>query len=260
MSTAVERAARLRALHVPGTPLVLPNAWDAATARAVVAAGFPAVATASAAMAPALGYDDSEGTPPDEVFAAVARIARAVDVPVTADVERGYRLAAAEIGARLVAAGAVGCNLEDSDASTGELVPVEEQAELLAGVRAAAPDVVINARVDAFLHGSGSREDRLAEAVRRGRAYAEAGADCVYPLVVDRLDLAEVRKLVEAIGVPVNLAFLPGGPSLGELAEAGVARVSYGPGLFRVLQGHLEAALAAIAAGGSPYPGGPGPA
>lgn len=255
MSTASERAARLRALHVPGTPLVLPNAWDAATARAVVAAGFPAVATASAAMAPALGHDDYEATPPDEMFAAVARIARAVDVPVTADIERGYRLPAAEIAARLLAADAVGCNLEDSDARTGALVPVEEQAALLAGVRAAAPDIVINARVDAFLHGSGSREDRLAEAVGRGRAYAEAGADCVYPLVVDRLDLAEVRKLVDAIGVPVNLAFLPGGPSLGELAEAGVARVSYGPGLFQVLQGHLQAALTTIAAGGSPYPG-----
>ena len=243
----------LRTLHVPGKPLVLPNVWDAATARAVVAAGFPAVATASAAIAPALGYDDHEGTPPDEMFAAVARIARAVEVPVTADIERGYRLLADEIAARLVAAGAVGCNLEDSDAQTGGLVPVEEQVQLLAGVRAAAPELVINARVDVFLHGSGSPEERVAEAVSRGRAYAEAGADCVYPLVVDGLDLAEVRTLVDGIGIPVNLAFLPGGPSLAELAEAGVARISFGPGLFRILQGHLEAALRAIAAGGSPY-------
>jgi 2-methylisocitrate lyase-like PEP mutase family enzyme len=253
MTAATERADRLRALHVPGRPLVLPNVWDAAGARAVVAAGFPAVATASAAIAPALGYDDHEGTPPDEMFAAVARIADAVEVPVTADIERGYRLPAEEIAGRLVAAGVVGCNLEDTDARTGELVPVEEQAQLLTGVRASAPELVINARVDVFLHGSGSREERVAEAVRRGRAYAEAGADCVYPLLIDRLDLAEVRTLVDGIGAPVNVAFLPGGPSLAELAEAGVARISFGPGLFRILQGHLEAALRTIAAGGSPY-------
>jgi 2-methylisocitrate lyase-like PEP mutase family enzyme len=253
--TAVtERADQLRALHVPGKPLVLPNVWGAAGARAVVAAGFPAVATASAAVAPSLGYDDGEGTPPDEMFAAIARIAGAVGVPVTADIERGYRLPATEIAARLVAAGAVGCNLEDSDPRTGQLVPVEEQAQLLAGVRAAAPELVINARVDAILHGSGSREERIAESVRRGQAYAEAGADCVYPLVVDELDVAVARTLVDGIGVPVNLAFLPGGPSLAELAAAGVARISFGPGLFRMLQGHLDAALRTIATGGNPYP------
>ena len=248
------RHARLRALHVPGHPLVLPNVWDVAGARAVVAAGFPAVATASAALAPALGYDDHEGTPADEMFAAVARIARAVDVPVTADIERGYRLPADEIAARLTAAGAVGCNLEDSDARTGGLVPAEEQAQLLAGVRAAAPDLVINARVDVFVHNAGSRAEQVEEVVRRGRAYVEAGADCVYPIIIDRLDVSEVRTLVERIGAPVNVAFLPGGPSLAELAEAGVARVSFGPGLFRLVQGHLEAALRAIAAGDSPYP------
>jgi 2-methylisocitrate lyase-like PEP mutase family enzyme len=252
-AAATGLADRLRALHVPGKPLVLPNVWDAAGARAVVAAGFPAVATASAAIAPTLGYDDHENTPPDEMFAAVARIAAAVDVPVTADIERGYRLPAEEIAAQLLATGAVGCNLEDSDARTGELVPVAEQAQLLAGVRAAAPELVINARVDVFLHGSGSREERITEAVRRGKAYAEAGADCVYPFVGDRLEIAEARALVDEIGVPVNLAYLPGGPSLTELGKAGVARISFGPGLFRILHGHLEAALRTIAAGGDPY-------
>lgn len=247
------RAERLRALHVPGDPLVLPNVWDAAGARAVAAAGFPAVATASAAVAPSLGYEDQEGTPPDEMFAAVARIAGAVEVPVTADIERGYRLPAEEIAARLVAAGAAGCNLEDTDLRTGELVPVEDQVRLLAGVRAAVPELVINARVDAFLHGSGSREERTAEAVRRGRAYAEAGADCVYPLVVADLDVALAGALVDGIGIPVNLAFLPDGPSLGDLAGAGIARISFGPGLFRILQGQLEAALRTIASGGNPY-------
>jgi 2-methylisocitrate lyase-like PEP mutase family enzyme len=251
--TETGRPERLRALHVPGKPLVLPNVWDAAGARAVAAAGFPAVATASAAVAPTLGYEDDESMPTDEMFAAVARIARAVEVPVTADIERGFRLPAGEIAERLAAAGAVGCNLEDSDPRTGELMPVEDQVQLLAGVRAAAPELVINARVDVFLHGSGSREERVAEAVRRGRAYAEAGADCVYPLMIEGPDIADVRTLVDGIGVPVNVAFLPGGPSLAELAEAGVARISFGPGLFRILQGRFEAAVRTIAAGGNPY-------
>lgn len=250
-----ERAEALRALHVPGEPLVLPNVWDAAGARAVLAAGFPAVATASAAVAPTLGYEDGENTPADEMFAAVARIARAVEAPVTADIERGYQLPAAEIATRLVAADAVGCNLEDSDPHTGELVAVEEQAKLLADVRTAAPHLVINARVDAVLHGEGSREEQLAEAIYRGQAYADAGADCIYPLIADRLDLAEARMLVRGIGTPVNLAFLPDGPSMAELADARVARISFGPGLFQTLQGHLGAALRTIGAGGNPYSG-----
>ncbi|GAA1565790.1 isocitrate lyase/phosphoenolpyruvate mutase family protein [Kribbella hippodromi] len=253
MTAASERADRLRTLHVPGNPLILPNAWDADSAHAVVAAGFPAVATASAAVAPSLGYQDGEGTPPDEMFASIGRIADAVPVPVTADIERGYGLSPSEIAGRLISSGAVGCNLEDSDPQTGALVPVDEQVRLLAGVRAASPELVINARVDVFLHGSGSHEERLQEAVRRGRAYAAAGADCVYPLIADRLDLSDVRALVDGIGAPVNVAFLPAGPSLAELAAAGVARISFGPGLFRLLRGQLESALRTIATGGSPY-------
>ncbi|NBM18247.1 isocitrate lyase/phosphoenolpyruvate mutase family protein [Streptomyces sp. GC420] len=248
------RAAGLRALHVPGRPLVLPNVWDAASARAVADAGFPAVATGSAAVAPALGHADHEAAPPEEMFAAVTRVAGSVDVPVTADLERGYGLPPRELAERLAVSGAVGCNLEDSDPATGTLVPVAEQAAFLAAFRAAAPDVVLNARVDVFLHGSGTHEERLAEAVARGRRYAEAGADCVYPIVVSGLSRGLVRALVDGIGSPVNMVFLPGSPlSVGELAAAGVARVSFGPGLFMAVQRHFADLVAEVRAGRDPY-------
>ncbi|CCH31484.1 isocitrate lyase/phosphoenolpyruvate mutase family protein [Actinosynnema sp. NPDC047251] len=238
-------AAALRALHVPGDPVVLPNVWDAASAR-VVAAAFPAVATASAAVSASLGFPDGEGLPADEAFAAVARVVRAVDVPVTADVERGYRLPPAEIAARLADAGAVGCNLEDSDPATSALLPLAEQVEFLGAVRAADPDLVLNARVDVFL-----RPDPSFEAgVERGRAYLAAGADCVYPigLAADR-----VAEYCRAVAGPVNLAHVPGGPTPAGLGALGVARVSFGPGLHRLLTARLEALVAGIREGGSPY-------
>src|SRR4051794_35178551 len=129
----------LRSLHRPGDPLLLPNAWDVATARAVVAAGFPVVATTSAGVAEALGYDDHEGAPPGEMLAAAARIARGVDVPVTVDAEAGYGMEPAELVAALRAAGAAGCNLEDSDYAAGSLRDRDRHAEwLAAGLRGAA--------------------------------------------------------------------------------------------------------------------------
>ncbi|MCK2219862.1 isocitrate lyase/phosphoenolpyruvate mutase family protein [Actinomadura sp. ATCC 31491] len=245
----IERAGVLRGLHVPGTPLVLPNIWDAASARAVQEAGFPAVATGSAAVCQVLGYEDGERVPAEEMLAAVARIARAVDVPVTADVERGYGLKPAELAERLLAAGAAGCNLEDSDPRTGELVDPGEQAEFLAGVRAAAgPALVINARVDTYLHGDRTRADALA----RARRYLEAGADCVYPIVLGEED--EIGALVsELAGRPVNVLFRPGAPSLRRLAELGVARVSFGGGLHRLVYAHAAALLARVKAGESPF-------
>ncbi|RKT55045.1 isocitrate lyase/PEP mutase family protein [Saccharothrix australiensis] len=238
-------AAALRALHVPGDPLVLPNVWDAASAR-VVAGVFPAVATASAAVAPALGHLDGEDAPADEVFAAVARVARAVDVPVTADVERGYGLPPAEVAARLAEAGAVGCNLEDSDPATQRLVGQEEQVEFLGAVRAADPDLVINARVDVFLHGSRSFD----EGVARARAYLAAGADCVYPIF---LPAGSAREFCRAVGGPVNLGHGPGQPTPAELGRLGAARVSFGPGLHRLLLAHLTELVTGIRDGRSPF-------
>src|SRR5262252_9590657 len=150
-----EKCELLRSLHSPGDPLLLPNAWDVATARAVVAAGYPVVATTSGGVAAALGYEDHEGAPGDEMLAAAARIARSVEVPVTVDAEAGYGMEPAELVAALREAGAAGCNLEDTDHATSSLRDPGRHAEWLAAVRRAASEdgyrLVINARVDVFV-------------------------------------------------------------------------------------------------------------
>lgn len=239
----------LRALHVPGDPLVVPNAWDVSSARVIAEAGYPAVATTSAAVAGALGFGDGHDLPADVAYGAVRRIAAGVDVPVTADVERGYGLPPAEVAARLVEAGAAGCNLEDSDPSTTAMVGLAEQVGFLAAVRAADAHLVINARVDSWLHGDGS----FADAVARARAYFEAGADCVYPI---RIPADRVAEFVAAVdGRPVNVAHGPGSPTPAELAALGVARVSFGPGLHNLVMRQLTRIVTAMKDGGSPYQG-----
>lgn len=246
LAAANARAAALRARHRPGAPVVLPNAWDAGSARAVEAAGFPAVATSSAAIAETLGYADGEATPVDEMLDAVARIVRAVAVPVTADLERGYGLPPDQLVERIAATGAVGCNLEDSDPRSGELVPVDAQVGFLAAVRSAAwsagIDLVVNARVDTYLVGG--LPDPLAAAVGRAQRYLAAGADCAYPILADPVDL---RALVAAAGGPVNVLATVDGPPPAALAALGVARISYGADLHRAGRAHLAALLARIA-------------
>ena len=227
----------LRSLHRPGAPLLLPNVWDVASARAVVAAGFPVVATGSAAVAATLGYEDHEA-PADEMLAAAARIANGVEVPVTVDAEAGYGMAPAELVAALRSAGAAGCNLEDSD--HGDLRDPDRQAEWLSAVRKAASDdgypLVINARVDVFfgpmLAGAGPETQAalVPEALRRANAYLEAGVDCVYPIGL--WEAGALRHFMSEVRGPVNVVRLPQIPSLAALAELGVARVSWGPLLF----------------------------
>jgi 2-methylisocitrate lyase-like PEP mutase family enzyme len=248
----MDKATALRALHVPGDPLVLPNAWDAASAAMVEAAGFPAVATSSNAMAAVLGYDDGEAAPVADVLAAVSRIVRAVSVPVTVDFERGYGLAPAALVDRLAATGAVGVNLEDSDPPTGEMVDAAEQAEFLAAVRAASgTDLVINARTDSFIRQVGSPADAAAASIERGARYLAAGADCVYPIAAADPDV--IRRLVDGIPGPVNVGFLRT-LSLPGLAAVGVARVSFGPGLQRHVYGKFAGGvLAAVASGEDPF-------
>ena len=229
-----------RALHhgrTPGDPLVLPGPWDAASARVCADAGFPALATPSAGIAAALGYKDG-ATPADEMFAAVTRIARAVDVPVSADVEDGYGLAPKELVERLLEAGVVGCNLEDSHG--GVLKDPRRHADRLAEVRAAAGErLFVNARVDTFLHGDGDPE----QAIERAGLYVAAGADCVYPILAPAAVLPLLRAGIQG---PLNMAArLDGaGPSLTELGELGATRITFGPGL----QLRATAALADIAA------------
>jgi 2-methylisocitrate lyase-like PEP mutase family enzyme len=238
----------LRALHRGPEPLVLPNAWDAASARLVEAAGFPAVATGSAAVAGSLGYEDNERAPVDEMLAAAARICRAVSVPVTVDVEAGYGLPPGELAGRLVELGAAGCNLEDTDHRGGGLVDAEAQAERIRGL---GPGLVVNARVDVFIREWGEPAGRLEEAVRRGRLYLEAGADCVYPIWV--ADEDTIARLVDALQAPVNVLYRPGAPSLARLAELGVRRISLGPGLHRATEAATRQLLERMAAGADPY-------
>jgi len=231
-------ATALRALHVPGDPLILPNAWDAGTARLVAEAGFPAVATTSSGVADSLGYADGEQTPVEEMLAAVARVARAVDVPVTADMEAGYGLEHSELARRVAATGAVGLNLEDTDhANHPALVPVERQIERIAGIKATA-DLVVNARIDVHVRG-GSTDDALA----RGRSYRGAGADCVYPIGVT--DEATISRFVEHCEV-VNVLLRPGAPPVERLAQLGVARISLGHYLHAEMEEQLRAGLQGV--------------
>jgi 2-methylisocitrate lyase-like PEP mutase family enzyme len=227
------RCQQLRELHVPGVPLVIPNAWDVASARAVAAAGFPVVGTTSAGIAAVLGYEDHQRAPGTEMLTAAARIAGAVQVPVTVDAEAGYGMNPAQLVAALQEMGAAGCNLEDTDHETGQLRDPGEQAEWLRGVRAAASArdyaLVINARIDVFLTAgrAGSQQLELVdEALRRANAYVDAGADCVFPIVLWQPD-ALAAFVAQAPG-PVNILRITPAPSETELAELGVARISYG--------------------------------
>ena len=243
--TAAQAAARLLGLHRPGRPLVLPNIWDAAGARLVEEAGFGAVATSSAAVAESLGYRDHQGAPAEEMFAAAGRIACAVSVPVTVDAEAGYGLPPQVLVDRLLAVGAAGCNLEDTDHQAGGLADPVQHARWLAEVRAAAGDrLVINARVDVFLHAAGApEEDMLAAGLQRARRYLDSGADCVYPIMAR--SPATIARFVE-LGHPVNTLPRPGGPDLAAMAGLGVARVSLAAGLWRAAQRWLAAELATL--------------
>jgi 2-methylisocitrate lyase-like PEP mutase family enzyme len=246
--TLREKAEALRALHKPGEPLVLVNAWDAASARVVAAAGAPAIASASWSIAAAAGYGDGEQIPRDAMIAAVGVIARAVELPVTADLERGYG-DAGETVALAVEAGVVGCNLEDSDGAV--LRPTEEHAAAVAAARANGDElgvpVVINARTDVYLRDFPA-EERLAAAIERGEAYMDAGADCIF--VPGLHDLDAIGRIAER--VPISVIGGAGGPTREQFAAAGVSRISYGPGPMGVATAALKRAAEALLAGGEP--------
>ena len=215
---------------------MLVNAWDAASARVVAAApGCRAIATASWSIAAAHGFPDGEAISREAMLAAVALVASAVELPVTADLERGYGDASVTV-AGAIEAGAVGCNLEDST-GTGGLWPAEEHAAVVAAARAAGEiadvPIVINARTDVFLEGAGGVD----EAVERGREYLEAGADVIF--VPGVRDVPTLEALVAGIG-PISVFGMPGGPTLAEYARIGVARVSYGPGPMGVAMAALK--------------------
>jgi len=248
---AAERAERFRRLHTEGRLFVLPNAWDVPSARTFEEAGFPAVATSSAGMMVSLGYRDGETIPRAEYVAAVARIAERLAVPLTADVVAGFGPSVDDVVATVravVGVGAIGINLEDQDPTSGGLLPLDAQVARLRAVRALGGELgvplVINARTDALTGRDGTAESRLAEAIRRARAFRGAGADCVYPMRLTRRE--EIAAFVAATPGPTNVMIRPGLPELDDLERLGVRRVSFGPAASYAALGLLRRASAEI--------------
>lgn len=238
---SIQKATALRQLHVAGPLLVLPNAWDAGSARIFVEAGFPAIATTSAGIAFSLGYADGERITRDEMLAAVGRITRRVSVPITADMEAGYGRTPDAVAATVrgvLEVGAVGMNLEDRIADEG-LIDLPLAVERVRAARAAADaagiPLVLNARTDAFEAPEIPRDRRVAEAIRRGNAYREAGADSIFvPFVSDR---DTIERLVREIPAPLNILGTPNAPTLKEMAALGVRRVTFGSAPMRATLG-----------------------
>jgi 2-methylisocitrate lyase-like PEP mutase family enzyme len=220
-----------------GPPLLLlPNAWDAMSARQFEAAGFGAIATTSGGLAWALGYADGEKAPWREVVAATERVVRAVRVPVTADIEGGYGETPDQVAksvTEIIGTGVVGINLEDSTPRTDMPIrPIEQAADRIRAARAAAEaagiPLVINARVDLYIKNVGDVGARFDETVRRSKAYLAAGADCIYPFGL--ADMDTIARLVKAVDVPINIVARAGTPPVAELERIGVKRVSIASG------------------------------
>jgi 2-methylisocitrate lyase-like PEP mutase family enzyme len=256
-TTQYDKAVRFRTLHSGGDILVLPNAWDVASARLVERAGAAAVATTSAGVAWSLGSPDGDQLARGLALELVARVAGAVGVPVTADIENGYATDAkgvADTVEGVIAAGAVGVNLEDGD-PRGEqpLRPAAEHAERVAAARAAADasgvPLYVNARVDTYLMEVGDPAGRLDETLRRAEAYVQAGADGIF--VPGVTDLDTVTTLAKSIGKPLNVLAGPGAPAVAELARCGVARVSVGASVARVAYAAAQRAAEELLSAGT---------
>jgi 2-methylisocitrate lyase-like PEP mutase family enzyme len=241
MNTA-EQAAKseaFRALHRGPRLLLMANAWDAVSARIFEAEGFAAVATTSGGVSWALGYPDGEAAPWDEVVEQTARIARAVAVPVTADIEAGFGATPEAVGrsiADIIRAGIVGVNLEDGMPGPTPMRTVEDAGARIRAAReaarAAGVPIVINARVDVFIKQIGDEASRFDEAIKRGKAYLAAGADCIYPITLR--DPATIERLVRALGAPININVRAGYPGVAELEALGVRRVTTATALTMV--------------------------
>lgn len=253
MSNANTRAQAFRALHQPGRPLILFNIWDVGSAKAVAAAGAPALATGSWSVAAANGFPDGEKMPLEFAMANLRRITAATELPVTIDLESGYGDQAEAVGRTVTAAieaGAIGCNLEDSFPGDGSLRDAQEQAaryrQARAAAQAAGVDFFLNARTDVFFQRPAAQHDKgmVDQAVERAKIYADAGADGLF--VPGLIDQGLIEALVKAVSLPVNVMVGEGTPSFARLAELGVARISHGPGPYLAAMRALQQAAAAI--------------
>lgn len=253
MLNQAEKAQRLLTLHHGPDILVLPNAWDCASARIFEEAGFPAIATTSAGVAFSLGFPDGQHIPMPDMLAAVKRIAGRVEVPVTADLEGGYG-DVAETAARLIDSGAVGMNLEDVEGvAPGQLVDIGRQAEKIRTVRRVCDGlgikVVINARTDLYLAQIGDASSRFERACERLRAFIDAGADCVF--IPGIKDEPLIRDFVEALRFPINILASAATPPVKRLQQLGVARVSVGGGIARMAMETTRQAARELKNGGN---------
>jgi len=241
------KAQQLLSLHNNGKLLILPNVWNPIGARMLQAKGYPAVATASAAISESLGYSDGEQLKLDTMLDMVTRIVRSVDLPVTADFEAGYADTIEDLQeniSRLLDTGAVGINFEDSFDDSAHLRPIPTQVERIKAVREVAErrgvHLVINARADSFFaEGFSSNEERIEDVVTRLNAYTQAGADCVYP--VGRGDKETLTILRKRLTAPINVLATAKTASLNELQALGINRVSFGPYIFRSLLAKMSA-------------------
>jgi 2-methylisocitrate lyase-like PEP mutase family enzyme len=235
-----EKTDAFRAMHHGGKILLLPNAWEVASARVIQQAGFHAIATTSAGIAFTLGYPDGERISRAEMLAVVARIAKRVSIPVTADVEAGYGSRpedAAETAREVLNAGAIGMNFEDATCDPQH--PLFDLALQIERVRAIKElPIVLNARTDVYLLEIGAAEKRYDEALRRLAAFRDAGADCVF--APGLRDSTVIKRLVKDLGCPLNILAGPGVPPAPELQKLGVARVSLGSGPMRAALGLLQ--------------------
>lgn len=253
--TLIAKADALRTLHAQAEPLLLPNAWDAATAVLVAEAGFAAVATTSAGVAWALGRPDGQVVSRSDMLGAVARMAAVVSVPVTADLEAGYGAgpeAVAQTVKGAAQAGAVGLNIEDGiDHAKGTMFDESLAVERIAAARASAKEIgipmVINARTDIAFDRARPEGEKIAEAIRRGNAYLKAGADCVYPILFQKIE--SISELVRGIDGPINV-MASANLDVASLKAAGVKRISLATGLPRVAFGHLARTLAQLKSDG----------
>ncbi|MGA7646982.1 MAG: isocitrate lyase/phosphoenolpyruvate mutase family protein [Terriglobales bacterium] len=240
------KAIQFLQLHRGPAVLVLPNAWDVASARIFEEAGFPAIATTSAGIAFSLGYPDGQRIPREEMMARIGRIVRAVRIPVTADVESGYGPSpedTAKTTRELIQAGVAGMNLEDGSSDPARpLIGFELAVEKVKAARAAAVDmraqIVINARTDVYLLPGGNPDADYSEALRRLLAFRDAGADCVFAPGLK--DAETIGRLAKAVECPLNILGGVGTPSIPELGKLGVARVSVGSGPMRATLGLLR--------------------
>ncbi len=246
MESQTNQAIQFRQLHRGPHALILPNAWDVVSARIFEEAGFPAIATTSAGIAFSLGYPDGERIPREEMLARIARIARAVHVPVTADIESGYGPTpedAAKTTRELIQAGVAGMNLEDASGRPDQhLNSLELAVEKIRASREAAvqlrAQIVINARTDVYLLAGGNPDADYSEALRRLLAFRDAGADCVFAPGLK--DAETIGRLAKAVECPLNILAGPGMPSIPELEKLGVARISVGSGPIRATLGLLR--------------------